>query len=259
MKAITTFAKYTSCLLFLPSLSFAGDYNIPVNETVNLGSVNGGQTVGFPVRLDNSYCCQIWSVNPGNDFPLWILKTEVLGGYATASTPHGYSSPAVSTIRRDARMCFHVGTITTPPQGDAPSMGRFTIGSNFDNSGSGDAYVRCDETTLFGGFNTIATDFNFVEITNTLKGDWQRNSMFVVLIAKGKISGKEIQRPFYIRPDERIDLDLHSLFGKDFGTVSVFHNGPKGSLRVTTTQYKIRSQNPLDFEPVGAIEFRERE
>ena len=113
--------------------------------------------------------------------------------------------------------------------------------------------VRCYETTLTGGFNTSVTDFNFLEMTNTL-GEFKTDDGVITgtITLWNSITNQEIlEKSFSLAPGERKDENIHEAVGPGaFGTVQICHNAPQGALKGVVSQYNITNLSPLDFEPV---------
>ncbi len=113
--------------------------------------------------------------------------------------------------------------------------------------------IRLLESTLSGGFNTSVTNFNFLELTNNLISDSHDNGIISgKVIVKNVITDQTIfTQNFTINPSDRIDINIHDQVGPGvFGTVTVLHNGPAGSLKGVVSQYRLVSTTPFDFEPV---------
>ena len=124
-----------------------------------------------------------------------------------------------------------------------------------------DYTISCTETTLFGGFNTSVTDFNFLELTNTLDGPAETETIKARIFARDSVSQQTIihNSVVQIPPGDRRDVDIHSVAGAGaFGPLFVTHDGPPGSLKATVSQYNITSTNPLVFVPVARQELESR-
>jgi hypothetical protein len=109
----------------------------------------------------------------------------------------------------------------------------------------------CDDTTLFGGFNTMVTDFNFLELTNTLS-----SLDLNVTLRLMPVKGEPFERTVLVKKGLRFDMDIHSLVGPGtYGSMQLMHDGPKGGLKAELVQYRITSQDPLKFDPVSRQTF----
>jgi hypothetical protein len=234
------------------------------NSTLNPGSPpfllpdtrNNIQVVTlFPSR--RSICCQIHSVaNQGAvRFGQHFLTDQI---DSLIITDRGGDHPLISPPgdqQGGGRKCFYY----EDPEVEYTTI-RFQL-SSLNNINYGNTYGHCTDTTLYGGFNTSVTDFNFIEISNVLKS----NSISTGVIT-GKIVAIDsisdtiiIDREFTIQAGSRTDVDIHSISGPGkFGQVIIYHDGPPGSLQAVSSQYRIVTQNPLDFKPVSQQQFETR-
>jgi hypothetical protein len=169
----------------------------------------------------------------------------------TTSEPlNGFTGFAVDTT-----VCFNVSN------SDENSRNR-VIFDIFAGNAAGtstvteDVIMNCRETTLLGGFNTSVTDFNFLELTNSLNSN--NGTITGTVVARNAISDTEILNVgFTINPGDRSDIDIHSAAGPGaFGPVFVCHDGPPNSVVAVMSQYNITSQAPLEFEPVAQTVFQ---
>ena len=95
--------------------------------------------------------------------------------------------------------------------------------------------VDCNETTLYGGYNTSISEFNFLEVLNTT------NSTITGAITATNADGTVIinQQVFTVQANRRADFDLHTAAGPGkFGLVQVVHTGPYGALQAYVSQYE---------------------
>ena len=94
--------------------------------------------------------------------------------------------------------------------------------------------VDCQETTLYGGYNTNVNDFNFLEVLNIT------NTTITAAITATNSDGTVVinQQQFVVAPNTRADIDLHTPAGPNkFGLVKLIHNGPYGALQASVSQY----------------------
>jgi len=228
-------------------------FELANGETFNIASLDTGDSIFSTVEDGRSYCCEIFHVGQSNIVPR-IQSVTVSGGSLEDLVSRGRNAPwlGAGTNVANARRCFRfAGTA---------NISRTFISLDVEANASPipNARVRCSETTLFGGFNTAVTDFNFIEITNTLAVTDQNGDISVRIIANANIAGTEVlNTTVSIAAGERRDIDVHSVAGSDFGPVTITHNGPPGSIRAVNAQYRIVSQDPLSFEPVLSVTFRE--
>ena len=95
--------------------------------------------------------------------------------------------------------------------------------------------VDCIETTLYGGYNTSISEFNFLEVLNTT------NTAIAGAITATNSDGTVVinQQIFNVAPNRRVDIDLHTAAGPGkFGLIQVVHTGPYGALQAFVSQYE---------------------
>lgn len=251
-----TILHFSIAFLVMGSSAHAIDYVIPADtsRTIRNTTVTDADAVIMQMEHNRSYCCQITSQNDANDpavdFGMATISTGDLldGSFRGSTSPYlGINSPS-DEQRFCARFEEEVGNgrgfLTLPIVEDSPGV---------------DSTISCSETTLFGGFNTSVTDFNFIEVSNTAVAIGGSTPIMVKLTADGVISGTRlVSTTFELNPGQRTDIDIHSSAPSDFGPVVITHNGPPGSIIATTAQYRIVTQSPLDFEPVSNVVFSAR-
>jgi len=176
----------------------------------------------FTFTSRGDYAPQIASVLPGN----------------TAFGPSVHS-----------RACF------TVPEG--VSSLHFNLTALNDSPAFNTLRINCDDTTLIGGYNTAAGEFNFLEITNRTNG-------VINIRIRGysePAGGAQVIDSFVaVEPSaggtKRVDFDIHSLVEPGaFGALKITHDGPAGSISAAVSQYKVLSTNPLDFTLAGRVPF----
>lgn len=233
-----------------PSIS-VGEPSVTQNGVLENASIPF--EFNMSVYGDRSYCCQALanntdarfeSIEDNNHYGL-IVPFNAAGGITppiTGVLPVRGLNPAGF-----ARACF-----TTP------SISRSLHFLVIDNSSVNHATfetlrLSCVETTLFGGFNTTAAEFNFLEITN-LTGE--PLDVHILGYSETANSAKTVDQTISIEPIfgqiKRVDIDLHSLVGPGaFGPLQLTHNGPPGAIKAVVSQYKITSS--VDFTLVGQV------
>ncbi len=216
----------------------------------NLSINNDGDMIQFTVDAGSCYCCELVSltpiasslINPVNIRPFAGAPVPVTGRFAGGDSP----------ILRfgNSRVCFAV------PPTIVSGLAQITISSAgpFPNS----ALAYCDETTLYAGFNTSVTDFNFLELTNlldmeTFPGGRDLTALVTVVNTVPNPDVTAINgQSFDVPAGSRVDVDIHSRTGPGaFGPVKICHNGSPGSLKAVVSQYNITSTAPFDFAPVA--------
>ena len=124
-------------------------------------------------------------------------------------------------------------------------------------SGTADIDAACEETTLFGNYNTSVSEFNFLELT-------VRTGAGVTTVAgtirlQSATTGATVLRQFSISTGGvstdtvRQDIAIHDAIGgiADFGDIRIFHNGAPGQVSARVSQYDVTSTSPLNFTLVG--------
>lgn len=263
MRNSLIFGFTTLAYLSAPTFVQAGgsEYELVAGQTVELGTVSSGDKLEFLASAGRCYCCEVSSVASG------ALGVRFQNGAVTGSgspvlnqTNRGRAEPIVTMSPNDtngsSRACFSVANSDS----SAINKVTFEIRSGADGLASTSRVIAsCYETTLSGGFNTSVTDFNFLELTNTLKQNTLDSGVITgTVIARNAITDTEIlNQSFTAAPGDRVDIDIHSAAGSGaFGPVTVCHNGPQNSLGAVMSQYAVTSTQPLDFEPVSQLRFQ---
>ena len=93
--------------------------------------------------------------------------------------------------------------------------------------------LNCMETTLYGGYNTNANPFNFLELINIT------NSTVTGRIRGFNFDGTAtIDRAFSISANSRQDFDLHTPAGANkYGSLIITHNSTYGGIKGAVSQY----------------------
>jgi hypothetical protein len=123
-----------------------------------------------------------------------------------------------------------------------------TPGSSFN-----ELQVACEDTTMFGGFNTVVTELNYLEMINTTGQPISAHIYgFRETTGGEKVIDADVSIPGGAGTPRRVDFDIHSVVGPGaFGTLVITSDAPKGSLNVNVAQYRITSRNPFNFELVA--------
>lgn len=251
-------------LLFFLLSSIFSTYLAADNFTLNTGSppillpVTGNHVqlnTVLPVR--SSICCQVQSISSSGSVKFrdnFLLNNVSHFRIRNRGADHPILSETAGE-QGQGRRCFYF------EDSQVSSTTIIFLLSSFNNINYPHTYAHCTETTLYGGFNTSVTDFNFIEISNILSPtNYSSGIVSGKIQAVDSISNQRIlDREFSVSPGDRIDIDVHSVAGAGrFGQVIIYHDGPPGSLKAITSQYRIVSQNPLDFEPVAQQKFSSR-
>lgn len=254
-KAITGALYFFLALYFsiVPENSFAANYFLQTNSVFTTPAINSADQFFFNISPDRSYCIETLTTT-GTSWAFVNALSPVDANFNIVTTNRGEaSSPVypifVPSLTPLARRCF----IST---GNFQNISSYrlqaSLGFTGANLGIG-VLIQLNDTTLLGGYNTNVTDFNFLELTNTLISTSHDTG-----ITSGKFTLRSsitnqivATRNFTVNPQDRIDISIHDIVGKgSFGAVTLVHNGPPGSLKGIVSQYRILSTNPLDFEPV---------
>jgi hypothetical protein len=204
---------------------------------------------------NRSYCC---SVIADDTEPYINSITHTPSGHETAFlafTPRGDAEPVIvghsllTGSFANARACY-ISAISI--------ASRVTVhfGGENGTDTAGNVAVHCDETSLYGGYNTSAAEINYLEITNITDA-----SLAVRVVATNEFSDGStvIDQSFVLGANRRFDLAIHDLVPAGaFGAIRVLHDGPMGALSAAVSQYKITSLNPLSFDLIGRIPFSAR-
>lgn len=218
-------------------------------ERINTTAMDSGDGIAFYAVAGRSYCCSVYKAHVTNfvdpSFPRFSDLKQIVVNSSTIIpfTARGTADPGIFLANNhpapeNARGCFtatisnrHIFAVTLS-------------GNDVTNIAS-----SCTETTLFGGFNTSVTDFNFLEIRNV-----SNVSVTGKISAFDSVSNQQVinDREFTVEAGRRLDVDIHSLTGPSkFGPVTLSHDGPPGSLQAQVSQYNLTSSSPLEIIPVA--------
>jgi hypothetical protein len=209
--------------------------------------------IKFKADAGSCYCCEV--LNTEGIANGYFDRFEVRPNISEAPIPltnrlAGLDNPTIGS--GPARACF-----TVPANIPFPLV---ELGLDWTGSFPANVRVSCDETTLYSGFNTSVTDFNFLELTNTLDTGTTSNftprDLTATVTAINTVPDPDVtvinNRSVVVPAASRVDVDIHSIAGSGaFGPVKICHNGAPGSLKAVVSQYKITSTNPLSFSPVA--------
>jgi len=251
-------------LEFLPAVFATSGYAqsisiIPGEPTIAPGgtfqNVSSPFTFLFGQTANQSYCCTVLA-DDTEPFINSFTRTPV--GHEAGSisfTPRGNVEPfivghSVSRVVSNARACFIM---------EAPGVWTATVhfGGENGTDTAGNVTVHCDETSLYGGYNTSAGEINYLEITNITSA-----TLAVHVIATNEFTNGStvINQSFMLGANRRFDLAIHDLVPAGaFGAVRVLHDGPVGAVSAAVSQYKITSTNPFSFDLIGRVPFSPRQ
>lgn len=238
----------------------AEDYHISLNETPTKGSgifdgVKNGDRAVVNLTQNRSYCCSVRT-------PTFTAETEAgissvvshVSGEALQIEKNSAVTPAISFGDRSARVCF-----TSNRQNDyVIKTAPFYVHLAIPNESADNVKVQCDDTTLFGGFNTFASEFVFLEISNTSELDNFGSAQRVVTVTALDTNGTEIFS-IPVAVNSRADVDIHSRVGADrIGTIRVNHTAPHGAIHASVAEYKSDKESKSGLTLLGRQELSVR-
>lgn len=254
-KKTRTQISTVSLFLFAASASSASaDVLLRSDGISRLLPLTEGAQLVLPVTAGSSYCCELYASDTMIAARFSSSTIQIFPG-PTAVTARfaGFDEPK-STLN-EQRLCFAV------PDGSVTSA-RFAV-TYTPQSVPALTEVSCEETTLYGGFNTSVTDFNFLEVTNTLDRQAISGNITARVVAVNTLPEPDVSvldTTGTVNAATRKDFDIHTPAGSGkFGTVKVSHNGALGALKAVVSQYNVTATSPtLDFEPVATDVLRTR-
>ncbi len=209
----------------------------------------------FWAMSDRCYCCSILA----QDTSLLPRLSTVTGPSAETlrTKDRGATEPTLETDEKvgnpSQRVCF-----TAEESGLHRSVITFQSGA----TSAPLVEVRCDETTLYGGFNTSIADYNFLEVSNLqtqqsgVVGGSDGTNISITLQDIVNNSTPVDNVPSVVLSDRRFDFDIHSLVGPGvYGTVRLCHDSAPGNIKARVSQYQVKSTG---VELVGSSELKRR-
>ena len=245
--------------VFISNAVCADHYIIPDRQArSSIPSMATNDRLKVAVDPGSSYCCELISAAASSVFftsnTIQILSYSDVAGNVTGR-PAGSDSPRLGDSW--ARMCFVVPSTVAYPSAFL-TVGTYGVLT--------DVQAYCNETTLYGGFNTSVTDFNFLEITNTLETVTTPLSGRTITLTLSAIN--TVPEPdatvinsdsFTVAAGSRYDVNIHERAGSGaFGPIKLAHNGAPGSIKAIVSQYNIVTVTPFDFAPVAQEVLRVR-
>lgn len=256
-------ALIVSSLLLCSSASAqtAGEeIRIPAGKARPVNGLVAGDQITFKTSGGRSYCCEL--NESGNSYSTGRFFSSIRDAVNEAN--RGKDGNALDSFHVDdekKRVCWFEdesgGTVTLTVGGEATAQ-KFT-----------DIEALCSETTLRGNYNTIATEFNFLELS--FAGiDYSTEAVAGEIELSSTITGKVTTIPFTLPTGFadgaplggktiRKDFSLHQTLKDlgDFGSITIRHNSAPGTVRARMSQYKVMSYSPLNFELRGQEALRE--
>jgi hypothetical protein len=221
---------------------------LPVQGAV-YPTISDGVFTDFIPNTKRSFCCTISS----NSTAPVRFGTVRLGAVDMTVAERGLSDPYLPIFSGNpnparARVCF-----TSPDNSIGVLALQMLVSETGVGGSASNVRVLCEETTLFGGYNLSVTDFNFLELTNTTD-----QSISGKIRGTNSLTNGAFTYDFTVGGAARRDISIHELVSGGFGPVMITHDGAPGSLRAITSQYRIVSTDPLDFQPVKQDDFKTR-
>jgi hypothetical protein len=207
-------------------------YTIPGTHAARGGlaeELNAGTAVTFATWMEarRSYeCTLVGGITNGG---LSFTNSGGPSGSSVTPTACGLITPRIAVPTTDSdgaannRLCLI-----------ADVSGRYTFTAETVHSSKENVRFECIETTIYGGYNTNANDFNFLEIINTTSTTL--NYTIYAVNWDGTVVLDNV--PGTVAANQRVDIDIHSSAGANmFGMIQVSHDGPYGALQAAVSQY----------------------
>ncbi|RUL87018.1 hypothetical protein [Tautonia sociabilis] len=233
--------------------AFALDVRVQVDsrESCTLQQFSGLHTddrLVVTAEAARSYCCSVRTTDIADfaRFKESIIDVEtgtpvasLFGHNATGTLapqiPVGDNHPAPERTR----LCFFL-----------TETRRVALPLEFSVPNSSTTLLECQETTLVGNYNLVATDFAYLEVSNLLGHDVDTIFSRITYIARTG-AGQFPVGGAALEPSSRNDHGIHEfIFPDTFGTLFVAHDGPPGSISAAISQYETLSVLPFTFRPV---------
>lgn len=244
------FATFAILIFSYPSLSAA---DIAARTLTPPGVISLSVSTDNPVKVsmeaNKSYACALEQITPSNDIYVELESKAQVGSGQLDGRYIGNLTPVAAATSPDHRNESRLSLIPT-------ESGEHTITILFGPEGettSTSCRFSCLETTLYGSFNTVLNEYNFLELTNTA------NSTINVKIRVVGSDGTVLvdNSPKTLGAGIRTDFDLHSLVGAgDYGSVVVMHDGPFGAVKGAVSQYKVQADG--SFLPTQSLPLEPR-
>ncbi len=252
-------------LTFVFSVEAQTTFKVVVDELAgeaNVEQIDSGDYLTAEVEGGRCYCCYIHRRISTDQARFGTKEISIDGGdFETLSVTNRGQSRGV-TDQSAARVCF-----STPSGAETATIKLEMLifdSASSPNTNVNDTMARCTETTLYGGFNTSVTDFNFLEINNTLNAESSgTQSVTGTITAINVVPSTDTtvidEQEFSVSAGSRTDVDIHAAAGTGaFGPVRVCHDGPPGAIKAVMSQYNITTTTPLAFSPVAQQVFKTR-
>lgn len=231
------------CVALFPgqiALANGGDIVVRTGEKTTVATIAASQKIILPVTYDRSYCCEVLASDSSSQVKLQSVDfnfSEVL----FQGAERGNTEPRIA--ERDGRRCFVIRRAAGNNSGSGSEL-TFNLGFT-SGSSANDVSINCQETTLFCGFNTFASEVNVLEVSNTQTSDPSTPGFASVtaytsmnITSRVPVERRDLS-PLFVQASSRVDsLSITSLAGPSaFGTLAIAHDGAPGSLRARVARY----------------------
>ena len=229
-------------------------------------SVNDDDIITMSLANNKCYCCEVFQSASTLHNSIYIKNINASNGSSVSNySARAGSNPAIHTNieQQGTRACFGL----TNNLNIGISFIDFIIGVN-GGGAAADVRMLCRETTLYGGYNTNGTEYNFLELTNIMSGvlpaasgeTQDREKVTVQVNAYDATTGQQsINQTISIDRNIRTDISIHDLVGeRKFGSLQVCHNAPFGAIKATMSRYKRNDNEPASFDLSGREELTTR-
>lgn len=254
-------------LILLPEVVSAQTVRqLRMNREQTFENVADEDTFRFQVFANRSYCCSVYATDGSatGAFPHVDMR-EVIDNGETAAFD---LSSQVRRSGRDSivngdRRCF----VAAGASGDEGTFNQ-SGGLEFDvsiidmaeNPATANVSVLCEETTLYCAYNTNASPFNFLELTNLGAGDrevapgQEPSRIDTLIFGTSSVTQEDFTFPSQsVRSGlRRVDVDLHTVVGENtFGILHISHTGSAGALKGEVGRYNVNAAG--EISPVDRI------
>lgn len=210
------------------------------------GAIISGTKFSSSLELGRSYTCTVSSNDPASELALSATIEQPYGNQGIVKLI-GDLSPAVAVPSSDASNTDNrVSIIPTSLQMCNPSLGCQDLGRSglheitvTTKSGGENVEFMCEDSTLFVGFNTSVSDYNWLELERQSAGGL--SILSTIESSTGATLGTR-STDLISGGHRRFDVGVHDIVGSGvYGRIVLRHNGPVGALRARLAQYTVQN------------------
>lgn len=248
----SAFYKLTSCYFFLSlipfSLSFAQQHISTPGAAIQAASseiFKESDVINVSFDLNRSYSCTLQGLSSES---LLGLDESVINPKEAkiVGTLNGDQTPTVTAGEKDTSQADNRISVFSTVRG----VWKFRVSSSKLEGEEGVFF--CQETSLYGNWNTFSNPFNFLELSNLTN-----KSLEVIIILKD-FKGESFSSSLTLSPERRKDVDIHSIVGdKNYGSLKIKHSGPVGALSGTLSEYSVDSSLKAEIRNSSKLERRD--